>query len=130
MLVSKVRGRVSQEKGCRNMNLSCRRFAGAAGLFALTLLALPCLADNQTPGKKLYLVVTREKFTQAANPLVEKRRAEGFEVVVSTAPPADVPWKGVIDREGTLRLVAFTPEELHVAALCLKLPTTRPAAGN
>ena len=43
------------------------------------------------------------------------------------APPADGPWKGVINREGTLRLVAFTPKALHVAALELKLPTTRPA---
>ncbi len=70
------------------MSLSCRRFTRAAGLFALILLAPPCLADNQTPGKKLYLLVTREKFTQAAKPLIEKRRAEGFEVVVSTDPPA------------------------------------------
>ncbi len=64
----------------------------------------------------------RRKLLRAAN--------ETFTFQELPAPPPDAPWKGVIDREGTLRLVAFTPEELHVAALRLKLPTTRPAARN
>ena len=60
------------------------------------------------------------KLLQAAN--------ETFVFQELPAPPPDGPWKGVINREGVLRLVAFTPKALHVAALNLKLPRTRPAA--
>lgn len=71
------------------MSLSSRRLIGGVVPLVLLLLALPCVADDETPGNKLYLMVTREKFTEAIRPLIEKRRAEGFEVVISLKPPAE-----------------------------------------
>lgn len=71
------------------MSLPSRRFSGVLGLLAFLPLALSCVAAGETAGGKLYLVVTRETFTQAARPLIESRRAEGFEVVASLKPPAE-----------------------------------------
>ncbi len=76
----------STERGCRTMSLSYRCLIGIA---AHLLLAFPCVPANDASGPKLYLIVTRQKFTEAAQPLIEKRRAEGFEVVVSLQPPAE-----------------------------------------
>ncbi|GAG12663.1 unnamed protein product, partial [marine sediment metagenome] len=65
------------------MSLSSRRSICGVVLLVPILLAFPCRAADQTPPKKTYLVITRDKFTEAARPLIEKRRAEGFDVVVS-----------------------------------------------
>jgi hypothetical protein len=64
-----------------------RRAAGALGLLVCVLLASGCAGGNGAPERKLYLVVTREVFAEAARSLLEKRRAEGYEVVVSFLPP-------------------------------------------
>ena len=42
------------------------------------------------------------------------------------APTQGEPWKGTIDREGSLRLVALGPKKIYVAVLNLKLPTKPP----
>ena len=39
-----------------------------------------------------------------------------------SGPGANEPWKGVINKEGTLRLVATGPNKIYVAALNLKMP--------
>ncbi len=60
---------------------------GVAGLLACVLLASGCAGNNDVPAGKLYLIVTREVFAKAMQPLLERRRAEGYEVVVSFQPP-------------------------------------------
>ena len=45
---------------------------------------------------------------------------EGFAFQELPAPPPDGPWEGTIDQQGTLRLVAFTPDSLYVAVLELE----------
>jgi len=70
------------------MSVCCRRVIGIVGLLVFFPLVSGCAPDD-SPERKLYLIVTRERFTQAAQPLIEKRRAEGFEVVVSLKGPSE-----------------------------------------
>ena len=44
--------------------------------------------------------------------------------------PVGLPWKGVLDKEGTLRLVAVGPGRIYVATSTLKAPEEQPAAGE
>ncbi len=43
------------------------------------------------------------------------------------APPPRGVWEGAVNQEGTLRLVAFTPDALYVAALDLRIADMSPA---
>jgi len=84
----------SRERAGQSTSPSCARRPICRGL-VLTVCLLACImpvpgcagGNAATASKGLYLVVTREIFAEAAQPLIEKRRDEGFEVVVSFQSP-------------------------------------------
>ncbi len=48
-----------------------------------------CFANESTNIQPIWLVVTREMFTDTLKPLVEKRQSEGLEAVISTKPVSE-----------------------------------------
>jgi hypothetical protein len=63
-----------------------RIFGTINAAIVLLLLALPAFGQARPADKPVWLVVTRECFVQSLKPLCEKRRQDGYEVVVSTEP--------------------------------------------
>ena len=62
--------------------------AGSVGLLiCLWWLCLPAAGEEQA--RPIWLVVTKPAFRKAIEPLAEYRRAEGFEVIISTDGPAE-----------------------------------------
>jgi hypothetical protein len=71
-----------------------RRYFVVTVLISIFLLLLwpdfsSCFAQENNNQKPVWLVVTRPLFVETLKPLVEKRRKDGFETVISTKPVSD-----------------------------------------
>lgn len=79
----------------------------------------------------------RRVYPEAAHPFEKVTARKRFRLANETYNfgtaaelPVGLPWKGVLDKEGTLRLVAVGPGRIYVATSTLKAPEKQPTVGG